>query len=567
VKTKYLLPISVFAACWVSAGCGSGSAPETATPASDANEPKLVQVNGQEAVQLDPESVRLAGIKTAPAGSSGMNATMQPTGEVSATDTGAVQITPRLPGKITQVLVNVGDRVTPGQTIAWVDSVDLATAQAAYETAVAHANLSKNQLAQQKKLAGYGALSAQAVEDARSAASAADAAVQSDMDQIKVDQLALTNTQSLVKMGEITRKPLEDAQNSYSDAQSTASQAASTLHSTKSNYDRAVILYKGGVYARQQLEDAETAYNSAVASDQQAKTAERLSREELTRQEKIFNSNLNGAQSLVEAESKVQQDRHTYQNDVVSQGLAHTQYQRALAVNKSGIPVSQALQSAQDTYDEAMVAVQAAASTLKLYGVQPGKSGAVVPIVSPIKGIVSARTMVVGQNVDTSTQLARLINLDQVYIDAQVYENDLGGVAVGDKVSVSVSALPTRTFTGKVQWIANELNPDTRTTTVRTMLANSDWLLRPGMFATVKIGARKSMAGVAIPADAVLQEGDDTVVYVQIAAGQYAKRKVKVGPAVDGRVPALSGISPGDLVVQDGNVLIQKAQSKLESGK
>lgn len=497
-----------------------------------------------------------------------MNATMQPTGEVSATDTGAVQITPRLPGKITQVLVNVGDRVTPGQTIAWVDSVDLATAQAAYETAVAHADLSRNQLAQQKKLAGYGALSAQAVEDARRAASAADAAVQSDTDQTKVDQLALNNTQSLVKMGEITRKPLEDAQNNYSDAQSAAAQAASTLHSTKANYDRAVILYKGGVYARQQLEDAETAYNSAVASDQQAKTAERLSREELTRQEKIFNSNLNGAQSMVEAESKVQQDRHTYQNDVVAQGLAHTQYQRALAVNKAGIPVSQALQSAQDTYDEAMVAVQAAASTLKLYGVQPGKSsGAVVPIVSPIKGIVSARTMVVGQNVDTSSQLARLINLDQVYVDAQVYEDDLAGVAVGDKVSVSVSALPTRTFTGKVQWIANELNPDTRTTTVRTMLTNPDWLLRPGMFATVKIGARKSMAGVAIPADAVLQEGDDEVVYVQVAGGQYVKRKVKVGPAVDGRVPALSGVSPGDLVVQDGSVLLQKAQSKLESGK
>ncbi len=406
----FRLACPVLALALVMAGCGS--APEAAAVKSDEPALKLIKIGGVSGVTMDADSVKLAGITVVTVGPENLSASTQPTGEVAPTDSSTVQVTSRLPGKITEARVGVGDRVRKGQVLAEVDSVDLANAQAAYQTAVSHALLSKNQLDQQKKLAGYGSLSEQPVEDARKASVAADAAVASDEAQIKVDRLALSDTKQLVEMGEITRKPLEDAQNAYADTQSAASQAASTLHSTKSNYDRAVILYKGGVYARQQLEDAETAYNSAVAADTQAKTAERLARQELTRQETIFNKNLNGASSLQGAQSKVQQDEHLYQNDLVAQTLAHRQYERAVTVRKSGIPISQALQAAQDTYDEAQIAVQSAAATLRLYGVKPGegfaKSGSViVPIVSPIDGIVAARSMVIGQNIDTSTTTGR----------------------------------------------------------------------------------------------------------------------------------------------------------------
>lgn len=550
-------------------GCGSRELPAEKKGESPA--PKLVKLGDRSAVSLDPQSVQLAGITVVSASTDSLSASMQPTGEVAATDTGAVQITSRLPGKITDATIGVGDRVRKGQVIAHVDSVDLATAEAAYQTAVSHANLARNQLAQQKKLAGYGSISEQPVEDARKASVAADAAVASDEAQIKVDKLALTSTKQLVAMGEITRKPLEDAQNAYSQAQSAASQADTTLHSTKSNYDRAVTLYNGGVYSRQQLEDAETAYNSARAGDTQAKTAERLARDELTRQESIFNKNLNGASSLQAAQSKVQQDEHTYQNDLVAQQLAHTQYRRALTVRKSGIPVSQALQAAQDTFDEAQIAVQGAANTLKLYGVRPGGSSAVgrmvIPIVSPIDGSVAARSMVVGQNVDSTTVLARLVNLDRIYIDAQVYESDIQGVAVGDSVKIHVPAYPMRSFTGKVQFVAHEVSPDTRTILVRTVLNNPGWLLRPGMFATVSIGSSHQIRSLSVPSDAVMQDGDKQVVYLRVATGEFMKRTVRVGAPVGGKTPIVSGLSPGDQVVVGGNVLLLKAQEQLESGK
>lgn len=568
---KRLHKFETYALLALSAIAVSGCRVQEAVASQPATSPKLISVNGAKGVQLEPESVKLAGITLVTAGDAKLSATLQPTGEVSATDDGMVQLTSRLPGKITAALVNVGDHVHKGQVVAYVDSVDLAQAQATYQTAVAHETLSKNQLEQQKKLAGYGSLSEQPVEDAKRASAASDAAVLSDEAQIRVDQLALDSTKKLVAMGEVTRKPVEDAQNAYAQAVAAADQARANLHSARANFDRAKLLYEGGVFARQQFEDADTAYKSAVAGMKQAQTGEALAKEELTRQQTIYKQDLNGATSLQGAEAKLQQDQHTYQNDLVSQALSHKEYARALNVVKSGIPVSQALQQAQDTYDEAVIAEQSASSTLKMYGVNPRSlspgGSAVVPLISPIDGIVAARSMVVGQNTDTGTVLARVANLDQVYVDAQVYEKDAQGVSVGDSVQVHVSALPDKTFTGKVKWVANEINPDTRTLTVRTVLDNPKWLLRPGMFASVLVGSRQSIRAIAIPSDAVLREGEEQVVYVQVAPGQFVKRQVKTRPAIGGQVPISAGLSVGDQVVVGGNVLIQKEQEQLETGK
>ena len=571
---KFQTPLAFIALAVLMTACNKGAPVATAEAPDKAGAPKLVKVGGVEGVQISPESLKLAGITVVAASSSSLSASMQPTGEVAPTDSGTIQITPRLGGKITEALVSVGDRVHKGQLIASVDSVDLASAEAGYATAVSHSNLARNQLAQQKKLAGFGSLSEQPLEDARKASFAADAAVASDEAQIKVDALAFESTKRLVAMGEITRKPVEDAQNSYAQAQSASTQAVVGLHSAKANFDRAKILIDGGIYSRQQFEDAEAAYKSAAAGEQQAKTAEKLAKEELKRQETIYKENLNGSGSLQAAQSKLQQDNQTYRNDLEAQRLAHTQYARAKAVRKSGIPISSALQTAQDAYDAAVIAEQSAATTLKMYGVQPGSSGGqlrngrvVIPITSPIDGLVAARTMVVGQNVDVTAVLARVVNLDKVYVDAQVYEKDVQGVSAGDSVQITVTALPNHLFTGKVKNVASEVNPDTRTVTVRTVIDNPGWLLRPGMYASILIGSRKSVNTIALPTEAILQEDEKQIVYVQAAAAQFVKRVVKLGTPVGGKVPIIHGLSSGDQVVVSGNVFIEKEQEKLQSGK
>jgi cobalt-zinc-cadmium efflux system membrane fusion protein len=537
-------------------------------------ETHLISFHGQSGLEIGAESAGVAGVTTAPAEVQDLHATVQPTGQVAATDSDAVQVTSRLPGKVVDALVSVGMLVRQGQLIARVDSVDLTQAEATYQTALAHARLTYNQLQQQRKLARYGALSEQPIEDARKAYAAAQAAVAGDQAQLALDRTTLANTRQLIQMGEITRKPVEDAQNAYAQAHAARVQSQVTLQSTKANFDRAKILFNGGIYSKQQLEDAETAYNNAVASVEQNTTQEKLASEELDRQKNIYKQNLNGAASLQQAQSKLQQDQHTYQNDLTAQRLAHTQLIRAETVHRSGIPINQALQQAQDAYDEARVAVSGAEETLRLYGVRPGEGAAqlqnghvIIPVVSPISGIVVARNMVVGQLTDTSTPLARVVNLRRVYVDAQVYETEIGEIAVGNPIRLRVAAYPYRLFTGRVQYVGNEVNPDTRTLTVRTVIPNPGGLLRPGMFATMLIGSGAGRHSLAIPADAVLQQGAHQVVYVQVTPRQFVKRTVRVGAAVNGRVPVRSGVSPGERVVVSGNVLLQREQEKLESEK
>jgi cobalt-zinc-cadmium efflux system membrane fusion protein len=553
------------------AGCRDQAQPVAAKPEI---ETRLISLDGQAGLEVGAESAGLAGVTTAPAQVRDLHATVQPTGQVAATDSDAVQVTARLPGKVVDALVTVGMLVRQGQLIARVDSVDLTQAEATYQTALAHARLSYNQLQQQRKLARFGVLSEQPIEDAKRAYAAAQAAVAGDLAELALDRTTLANTQQLIQMGEITRKPVEDAQNAYAQAHAARVQSQVTQQSTKANLDRAKILFNGGIYSRQQLEDAETAFNNALASVEQNTTQEQLASEELARQKNIYKQNLNGAASLQQAQSKLQQDQHTYGNDLTAERLAHTQLVRAETVHKSGIPINQALQQAQDAYDEAKVAVSGAEDTLRLYGVRPGEGAVqlqnghvIIPVVSPISGIVVARNMVVGQMTDTSTPLARVVNLRRVYVDAQVYETDIAGIAVGNPIRLRVAAYPDRLFTGRVQFVGDEVNPDTRTLTVRTIIPNPGGLLRPGMFATILIGSGTGHHTLAIPADAVLQSGANQIVYVQATPRQFVRRKVKVGPAVNGQAPVRSGLSPGELVVVSGNVLLQREQDKLESEK
>jgi len=557
------------------AGCrGGDSAPPAAPGESHKEAVRLLHIGSGNGIQMDAEGIRLAGITTAPAGVETLSNSLQPTGEIAATDAGSVQVTSRLPGRIVQTYAATGARVSKGQTLATVDSVDLNQAEAAWQTAKSHADLTSNQLNQARRLAKYGTLSEPQVEDARKTHAAAQAAVNSDTEQIKVDKIALDNTTKLVAMGEITHKPVEDAQNAYAAAHGALVQARVTMNSAKANLDRARILFDGGVFSRQQLEDATTSWSNAVAAADQDTTQEKLAADQLARQTRIYDQNLNGASALQQAQSKLQQDQHTYQNDLTALQLATTQLTRAQAVRRSGIPVNQALQQAEDAYAEAEIALKGAENTLRLYGVAPGQSivqmanGHVnIPVVSPIDGIVTARIVVPGQLVDSTTALFKVVNLDSVYADAQVFEKDLTSVAVGDPVQVNVAAFPGRSFTGHVSLVGREVNPDTRTILVRTVVRNPGWMLRPGMFASVVIRGKSATRSFAIPADAVLQHDTRQVVYVEVAPGQFVQRVVKVGAASGGRVPVYSGVAPGDKVVVTGSLLLEAEQRKLESEK
>src|SRR5690349_5852694 len=186
--------------------------------------------------------------------------------------------------------------------------------------------------------------------------------------------------------------------------------------------------------------------------------------------------------------------------------------------------------------------------------------GAVFSLNSPIDGVVVERNATVGASVGTDANLFKIIDLSQVWIDANVFEKDLQRVRTGQEVKLTVPAFPQTTFSGKVIFVDNVVDPETRTVKVRTEVANPDGRLKPDMYANVQIVTDVNRAAISIPQSAVLNDEGKSVVFVAEGNG-YKKRQVQPGIQNNDRVEIVDGLNAGDKVVVKGNYLLLE-QSK-----
>jgi cobalt-zinc-cadmium efflux system membrane fusion protein len=179
---------------------------------------------------------------------------------------------------------------------------------------------------------------------------------------------------------------------------------------------------------------------------------------------------------------------------------------------------------------------------------------------APISGIVVERNATVGATVGSDASLFKIIDLSSVWVDANVFEKDLGRVRHGQEVRVTVPAFPGVTFMGRVILISSVVNPETRSVQVRTEVANPDGRLKPDMFANVEIVTDVRRAAFSLPQSAVLDDGGKKIVFVQTDKG-YEKHIVTIGIQSDDRVEILDGLQAGDKVVVKGNyLLLQQSQ-------
>lgn len=188
----------------------------------------------------------------------------------------------------------------------------------------------------------------------------------------------------------------------------------------------------------------------------------------------------------------------------------------------------------------------------------PGSS--VFSLTSPISGIVVERNATIGATVGPDANLFKIIDLSSVWIDANVFEKDLGRVRQGQVVNVTVPAFPGVTFSGRIILISSVVDPETRTVNVRTEVSNRDGRLKPDMFANVEIVTAAHATTIAIPLSAVLDDGGQSVVFVA-DGNDYKKKEVTLGIKSNDRVEIVSGLKEGDKVVTKGNYLL------LEQGK
>lgn len=193
-----------------------------------------------------------------------------------------------------------------------------------------------------------------------------------------------------------------------------------------------------------------------------------------------------------------------------------------------------------------------------------------VAVNAPIAGIIDARNINLGQAVEPNTVLFHISNRDKLLVVAQVYEEDLGKVKVGQEVNVHVLSYPKQTFPGQVTLIEPNLDPLTRTVNVRITLDNKERLLKPGMFVRANVILTHNKAALTVPNAALLQADNQQFVFVQ-NGGTYKRVDVKVGAVEDDYSEIIGGLVPGDLVVTQGNrelyTLWLSGGRKLQSGQ
>ena len=185
---------------------------------------------------------------------------------------------------------------------------------------------------------------------------------------------------------------------------------------------------------------------------------------------------------------------------------------------------------------------------------------------SPQTGYVVSKNVVEGSSVDAQMTLLEVADLSTVWVEADVYEKDLGRIEPGQSVEATVEAVPGKIFTGQIALVYPQLDSATRTNRVRFELDNPGHELRPGMFATVRLISKSSPQEVlAIPERAVVDSGLKQVVYVEREPGLFEGVEVELGPRMGEYYPVLKGLDPGDKIAAAGGFLID-AETRLNPG-
>lgn len=222
--------------------------------------------------------------------------------------------------------------------------------------------------------------------------------------------------------------------------------------------------------------------------------------------------------------------------------------------------------------DHSTALADASAKKLKLLGLTDGQLGEIkrrgtpledIPILSPASGYVIAKDVVQGAAVEPGQRLYRIAALDQIWLEASIYEQDLPHVKKGQAARVTLPFATDRATTGKVAVVLPYLDAASRTGKIRIELPNKDLALKPDMYADVAIDVDLG-ARLAVPVSAVVYTGTRRIVFLDLGNGQFRPQEVKLGARADDHVEITSGLFEGQAIVAEGNFLIA-AESRIRS--
>src|ERR1051326_1185963 len=185
---------------------------------------------------------------------------------------------------------------------------------------------------------------------------------------------------------------------------------------------------------------------------------------------------------------------------------------------------------------------------------------------APRDGIVVEKMVVEGQMVEAGAKLYRLADLATVWVQAQVYEQDLPFIKLGQEAVVSLASQPDPKFRGRVTYLYPMVDDKTRTARVRMEFHNPGYFLKPGMYATVEMSSELAPSALLVPDMAVLRSGEKNTVFVALDGARFEARSVVLGPRAGGDAYAvLSGLKEGERVVTSGQFMLDSESQLREA--
>jgi membrane fusion protein, heavy metal efflux system len=190
-------------------------------------------------------------------------------------------------------------------------------------------------------------------------------------------------------------------------------------------------------------------------------------------------------------------------------------------------------------------------------------------LTTPIAGTVVERTVTLGQMVggDAAQRLFIVSDLNALWVTADIYEKDLSQIHVGEDVTVQAAAWPGQDFRGRIDYVGDTVDPNSRTIKVRLTVDNRQLRLKPEMFVTATVHTSGTATVLSVPMAAVHGEGaGHPYVFIGADANRFVRRAVTLGTKSDDRVTILSGLSPQDQVVTTGSILLKAEADRQANG-
>ncbi len=272
----------------------------------------------------------------------------------------------------------------------------------------------------------------------------------------------------------------------------------------------------------------------------QAQLQSQLSQAAYAREQKLFKDNISARADLETARTQYQKDQGT---------LQALQAKRQATINAS-----------QEQLSLYGVATGVAAHVVKTRHLDP-----YIRIIAPRRGVVVSRNINTGELADPSKEMFQLADLSQVWLVADLYEKDISKVRVGQPATLTLDSLGGKRFPGRIKYVADELDPQSRTLSIRAVVPNPGLMLKPSMFARAQIRVADS-PDLSVARSALQRSGDFTYAYVPVAPHVYEERQVMPGIDDGQYVQIISGLKPGENVVTQGTLALKGEALKIVGG-